>query len=158
MEKRAVQHRALIKAVLWGCPLTGSPVNLPFNWRGHKKKGAAFIQNILWFLENGQGEEQLVSMTTKQKSDVNTFRTREVGWHIYIRLKSGRQEVRRWKGGTVMERDGQRGAVRVTQGEEKKDNGWGRESNGGRQIEMAGSERKGHCVYMCERTSKREVK
>jgi len=31
----------------------------------------------------------------------------------------------------------------VMQGEEEKDNGRGRESNGGRQIEMAGSERKG---------------
>lgn len=46
MEKSIVQHRALIKAVLQGCPLTGFPVNLPFNWRGHKKKGAASIPNF----------------------------------------------------------------------------------------------------------------
>lgn len=28
-------------------------------------------------------------------------------------------------------------------------------SNGGRQIEMAGSERKGRCVHVCERTRER---
>jgi len=46
MKQRVVQHRALIKAVLQGCPLTDSPVNLPFNWKGHKKRGAASITNV----------------------------------------------------------------------------------------------------------------
>lgn len=47
-KKGIVQRRALIKAVLQACPLTGFPVSLPFNWRGHKKKGAASITNLFY--------------------------------------------------------------------------------------------------------------
>lgn len=72
----------------------------------------------------------------------------------------------KWEaGGEKMKRqhsNGERRAERCAKGDARR-SGEGqwvrkRESNGGRQIEMAGSGRKGRCVYMCERTSEREVK
>lgn len=51
--KRRAAVWILIKAVLQGCPLTDSPVNLPFNWRGHKRRGATSITNVLCLEQPG---------------------------------------------------------------------------------------------------------
>lgn len=112
------------------------PVNLTFNWREYKKRRWLNHKSVSRRMSAGREtgrawDSQIavrvnIGIVPKHKSAINAVSLWEVRWHIYIHLGCRSLEVKRWKGSIVMERDGQRGVPRVMQGEEEKDNGWGR--------------------------------
>ncbi len=76
-----MQHRAIIKAFLHGCPLTDSlTVNLPFNWRGHKKRGAASITNVFFVSKDGSKRERERERERETGREADRQRCPQIAW------------------------------------------------------------------------------